>query len=263
VESAVLIGQRRILAALRDAVFFSLADLNAAITRLLGEINTEPFQKREGTRQQLFQRYDRPAARTLPDRPYEYGQWRKALVHRDHHIEVARGYYSVHYSLVGERVEARLSVHTVEIFRHGKLIAAHPRVQRPYQRRTIEAHRPPEHRAYLALGFDQLLEQAQRIGPNTAAILTKQALQKKHLGETILNAQGILRLAQDFSPKALEQAAEAAMQLAVYNYRALRDLLRRGAATATTPPPAAAAAYTTASLFPAEHQNVRGEKYFH
>jgi transposase len=263
VESAVLIAQRRILAALRDAVFFSLAELNAAIARIVAQINAEPFQKREGTREDLFERYDRPAARALPERAYEYGQWRKALVHRDHHIEVARGYYSVHYSLIGERVEARLSAHTVEIFRYGKLIAAHTRVERPYQRRTIEAHRPPEHRAYLALGFDQLLEQATRIGPRTASLLTKQALNKKHLGETIRNAQGILRLAQDFSPAALEQAAEAALQLGVFNYRALRDLLRQGSTTAPTQAGATSAANAVNSSLPTDHENVRGAKYFH
>jgi transposase len=36
VETAVLIGQRRVLAALRDAVFFSLADLNLAIRKIVG-----------------------------------------------------------------------------------------------------------------------------------------------------------------------------------------------------------------------------------
>ncbi len=32
-----------------------------------------------------------------------------ARVHQDHHIEVGRAYYSVHYTLVGQRVDARLA----------------------------------------------------------------------------------------------------------------------------------------------------------
>jgi transposase len=271
VETAVLIAQRRVLAALRDAVFFSLADLNAAIRVIVDEINSEPFQKREGTRRELFERHERAAARALPPRRYEYAKWHTSLVHRDHHIEVARGYYSVHYSLIGQRVDVRMGAHTVEIFQYGALIAMHARVERPYQRRTIAAHRPPEHRAYLALGFDQLLDQAQKIGPHTAAVLARQALAKRHLGETLRNAQGILRLAQDFTPQALELAAGKAVALGVFNYRAVRDLLQQQTVAASPAALLASGAGTaqatsttdseTAST--SEHENVRGSKYFH
>lgn len=271
VETAVLIAQRRVLAALRDAVFFSLADLNAAIRAIVDEINAEPFQKREGTRRELFERHERAAAQALPPRRYEYAKWHSSLVHRDHHIEVARGYYSVHYSLIGQRVDVRMGAHMVEIFQHGALIAVHARVERPYQRRTIAAHRPPEHRAYLALGFEQLLDQAQKIGPHTAAVLARQALNKRHLGETLRGAQGILRLAQDFTPQALEQAAGQAVALGVFNYRAVRDLLQQASAASPAAPRASGggapqAASTTATAEAAStpvHVNVRGAKYFH
>ena len=63
--------------------------------------------------------------------------------------------------LIGQRVDARLVGATVEIFQRGALIATHPRATRRYQRLTIEAHRPPEHRAYLALGIDRLLARAE------------------------------------------------------------------------------------------------------
>jgi transposase len=261
VENAVLIGQRRVLAALRDAVFFCLADLNTAIRTIVAQINAEAFQKREGTRDELLERYDRPAAQPLPVHRYEYASWHRSVVHRDHHIEVARGYYSVPYTLIGQTLDVRIGQHLVEIFQHGSLIAAHARVERCYQRRTIEAHRPAEHRAYRALGFDLLLDQAKKVGPHTAAVITKQALSKKHLGETIRHAQGILRLAQDFSPQALEQAAQVALQLGISSYRALRDLLLQ--APIGNRNAAVASASTTTTSLSAEHENVRGPKYFH
>lgn len=263
VESAVLIAERRVLGALRDTVFFSLADLNAAIRTIVAEINAEAFQKREGTRNELFERYERPAARALPARRYEYASWHTSVVHRDHHIEVARGYYSVPYTLIGQRLDVRVGTHVVEIFQRGTLIAAHARVERAYQRRTIEAHRPPGHRAYLALGFDQLLAQAQQIGPNTASVLVKQTLYKQHLGDTLRGAQGILRLAQDFSAEALERAAEAALQLGVFSYRAVRDLLQQTASHPLRLAPSSAPDSTATTSAPGEHENVRGAKYFH
>jgi hypothetical protein len=148
VENGVLVAERRVLGALRDRQFFSLAELNTAISQIVVEINTEPFQKREGSRHSVFESEERPMARALPARRYEYAEWKIGVkVHQDHHIEVGRAYYSVHYKLIGQRVDARLSAHTVEIFLRGQNIATHPRATRRYQRQTIEAHRPPAHQA--------------------------------------------------------------------------------------------------------------------
>jgi len=113
-----------------------------------------------------------------------------------------------------------------------------------------------------------LLDQAQKIGPHTAAVLARQALAKRHLGETLRNAQGILRLAQDFTPQALEQAAGQAVALGVFNYRAVRDLLQQQAG-GISPPRAPGADVSQAPTATAEaastpeHHNVRGAKYFH
>jgi len=253
IENGVLIAQRRVLGALRDALFFSLAELNEAIRRIVDEINAEPFQKRNGTRNALFEQYERPAARPLPARPYEYARWREALVHPDHHVQADKGFYSVHFTLIGQKVWVRIGARVVEIFQHGKVIAAHQRVQRPWQRRTIHAHRPPAHRAYLELDYGKLLDRAQRIGTNTAAVVVKQALNKRHLDETIRGALGILRLAEDFNPEALERACAVALSLGLFNYRAVRDLLRQGGC------PAPQAASASAGLM---HENVRGTDYF-
>src|SRR6185437_936576 len=97
--------------------FFSLAELNTAITQIVHHINTEPFQKRTGSRLRVFEEEERPVAQPLPAQRYEYAEWKiGARVHRDHHIEVGRALYSVHYTLVGQRADARLAAHTIEIF---------------------------------------------------------------------------------------------------------------------------------------------------
>jgi len=258
VEGAVLIAQRRVLAALRDQVFFSLADLNAAIRTIIEQINAEPFQKREGCRNTLFEQYERPAALPLPAHRYEYGRWYKVVVHPDYHVQLDKGFYSVPHSLIGQKVRARAKARVVEIFHAGKAVASHVRVERPWQRRTVPAHRPPEHQAYLALGFDKLMERAQKIGLSTAGVLEKQLLSKRHLDEVIRGALGILRLAEDFSDRALEQACELALQLGTHSYSAVRDLLKaQGAKGARRP--ARSLKPATADLL---HENLRGAEYF-
>jgi transposase len=253
VENSVLIVERRVLGALRDRQFFSLAELNAAIGLIIEAINTEPFQKREGSRHSVFESEERPATQALPARRYEYAEWKiGARVHQDHHIEVSRAYYSVHYTLVGQRVDARLTAHTVEIFGHGQVIATHPRAVRRYQRLTIEAHRPPGHQAYLALGIDTLLARAERVGAATREILERQLRRKRHPGEVIREALGVLRLAQDFSAERLEQSAGRALEHGLYSYRALHELIQRPDARS----------HTAARSALGNHPNVRGAEYF-
>jgi transposase len=127
VESGVLVVERWILARLRHRTFFSLDTLNAAIAELLVRLNTRPFKKMAGSRHSRFLELEQPALRALPPRRYEFGEWRKAKVHPDYHIEVAKAYYSVPYRLIGESLDVRLSVQAVEIFHHGALVASHAR----------------------------------------------------------------------------------------------------------------------------------------
>ena len=107
VESAVLIVERWILAALRKRRFFSLGELNQAIHELLGELNRRPFRKLEGNRLELFRRLDQPALRPLPRIRYQLARWKKARVNIDYHVEFERHYYSVPYALVRQQVEIR------------------------------------------------------------------------------------------------------------------------------------------------------------
>src|SRR3546814_9014899 len=66
VEAAVLIVERWILARLRDRRFFSLAELNAAIRELVGDLNARLMRKLGASRREFFERIDRPALLSLP-----------------------------------------------------------------------------------------------------------------------------------------------------------------------------------------------------
>ena len=96
-EQGVLLVERWILARLRHRQFFSLGELNAAIAELLAWLNERPFKKLEGCRRSLYESLDRPAMRSLPARPYEYGEWKPVRVHIDYHVEIDRHYYSAPY----------------------------------------------------------------------------------------------------------------------------------------------------------------------
>ena len=250
VEAGVLVVERWILARLRNRTFFSLGELNAAIAVLLEQLNTRPFKKLEGCRQSRFLVLDRPALRALPARPYEFGEWRKARVHPDYHIEVKRAYYSVPYRLIGQQVDVRLTASAVEIFHSRQLVAAHARTTVRGRRSTREAHRPAGHAAVVEQSLSRVLERAAVIGPATVEVLRRQAARRQHPEETLRSAQGILRLGHDFTPERLERACERALALQSYSYRAVRALIET---------PAVPAQPQALDLV---HDNLRGPEYF-
>jgi transposase len=251
VEVGVQVVERWILARLRNRTFFSLAELNSAIAQLLVDLNARPFKRREGSRASLFAQIERAALRALPLQRYQFATWKKAKVHLDYHVEVERAYYSVPYQLIGKTVEVRLSAHTLEIYHRQQLVAAHLRVSSKGKYTTLDAHRPERHSAVVELTHERLMQRALAIGPATAELLSQQLDRRQHPEQALRVSLGILRLAKDFSAAALEQAAQRALVLKAYSYRALRTLI-------TTPP---ANQPDQPTLF-VEHDNLRGSQYF-
>ena len=133
VEGGVLIVERQILARLRHVKFFSLYELNQAIYELLEELNAQGFQRREGTRESVFEAVDKPVMRPLPATAYEYAEWKRFKVQMNYHVRVLDGYYSVPYDLVGQTLDVRVTRTTVEIFSAGVRIASHRRCERKGQ----------------------------------------------------------------------------------------------------------------------------------
>jgi transposase len=103
VEVAVQIAQRWIVARMRNETFFSLAELNERIAKLLEDLNNRVMRRYGKTRRQLFEELDRPALRPLPAQRFVWGDWKNAGVNIDYHIDVEHHYYSVPFTLVHER----------------------------------------------------------------------------------------------------------------------------------------------------------------
>ena len=69
-----------ITAALRNEQFFSLSELNRAIRQKLEVFSRRPFQKKEGSRYEIFRDEELPLLAPLPATPYELAEWKQATV---------------------------------------------------------------------------------------------------------------------------------------------------------------------------------------
>ena len=254
-ESGVLVVERWILAALRHRTFFSLGELNEAIAELLERLNTRTFRKLPGNRRQRFQDLDRPALKPLPVQRYTFAQWKKAGVNIDYHIEFDRHYYSVPYVLVGQKVELRTTVTTLEIFHQGRRGASHPRSYQPGKATTLDQHRPECHRRYLEWSPSRLIHWAQKVGPHTGSVVEKILQSRRYPEQSYRSCLGILRLGSSFGEDRLEQACRRALRLQACSYKSIQSILKTGLDRQAEPQP-------LPERSPIEHANVRGAEYF-
>lgn len=216
-----------ITAALRNEQFFSLSELNRAIRKKLTAYNRRPFQKKEGSRLGMFLEEEQPLLAPLPATRFELAEWRKATVQFNYHISVDGMLYSVPYEYIKQKVDVRVTDKTIEVFCKHERIASHLRLHgRQGQYSTIVEHMPKDHQKYLEWSGDRFREWARRIGANTYrvvnAILASKALEQ----QSYRSCMGLLKLADRYSPSALEASCERALRFTSSpSYKSVRNIL--------------------------------------
>lgn len=255
-EAAVLLVERWILARLRHRTFFSLAELNGAIAELLTDLNQRPFQGRSESRRSLFEALDQPALRPLVEDLYEYAEWLAVRPGVDYHVQVDSRYYSVPHSLVGQRLEVRLTATAVEVLHKGRRVAVHARDHGNARYLTLPEHMPKSHREHHQWSPARFLKWAGDIGPSSLAVVTFQLRSRPHPEHGYRACLGILNLSRRYGRERLELACAHAVALGGRSYQSVASILKQGLDQQPLPEPES---QTELPL----HTNVRGSRYYH
>jgi len=254
VEVGVQVVERWILARLRNRTFFSLAELNRAILKLLEEINYRQMEHLEKSRRELFEELDQPALRSLPEKAFEYATTKTTRVNIDYHVEFDKHFYSVPYTLIHEEVRIRATEHMLEIFHKSKRepVALHPRNGLPGRYSTQTAHMPPKHQKAAEWSGERLTRWAGEIGPQTSQLIQAILASRRHPEQAFRSCLGILRLSSHVSRLQMETACQMALQAKLLNYRGFKEILEH------LPP---SVNQDLLSSLPT-HENIRGETYY-
>ena len=229
-EGTVGVISTWIIAALRDEQFFSLAELNAAIRQKLYEFSQKPFQKKEGTRYDIYRQEERPMLLSLPQQPYELAEWKQATVQFNYHISVAGMYYSVPFEYIKRKVDIRATATTIEVFyKHTRIASHRRRYGRKGQYSTVTAHMPEDHQKYLEWNGDRFRRWGAQIGPRTAAVVNAILTSKRVEQQSYRSCMGLLKLTDRYSPKRLENACALALSYTSSpSYKNVKDILAAG-----------------------------------
>jgi transposase len=229
-EASVSFASTWILAALRNRQCFSLAELNQAIAEKLDGLNDKPFQKREGSRHQVYQSEEKIHLLPLPTASYEWATWKIATVQVNYHISVDKMHYSVPYEYIRHKVDVRVTRHIIEVFYQHQRICSHQRLYgSPGQYRTVEEHMPDNHRSYVQWNASRFLSWAVQIGASTEIVVKAILSSHKVEQQGYRSCLALLKLADKYGIERLEKACAKSLSYTPSpNFRSVKTILSTG-----------------------------------
>ena len=204
--------QRWILAVLRHQTFFSVDELNDAISLLLDNYNNKIVKRFNKSRFEMFLELDKPFLQSLPNERYIYKEFKEATVSQSYHIFLEGCEYSVPYKYLGVKVFVAYSNQSVTIYYKGIQIALHPRLHFSGQTSTLNEHMPANHQyANEKINPGKYLNWAKDIGISTLQWVKKEFEKVTHAPNAYRKLNAVLSMARTYGKSELEFALQYAI----------------------------------------------------
>ncbi|HZY81011.1 MAG TPA: IS21 family transposase [Cyclobacteriaceae bacterium] len=257
VEKAVDLAYKNIYAPLRNQIFYSIEQLNAAIRKQVDLFNQQPYQAKPTNRLRQFNDFELPLLKPLPSSVYLIRKLTEGKVQRNYHVILGedRHQYSVPYALIGKRLKIIYTVEAVEIYDGLARVAVHKRSYQKNGYTTLSEHMPEKHRHYArqkGWNGEYFEQQASRIGKGTLAVIQR-VLQSRYFYEQTYNScLGILRLGNQYGHQRLEAACLRIKDAPLVSYGMVANILKKHLDRNSSDP----------ELFTPPHEQIRGPKTY-
>lgn len=204
-----------------------LAELNdQALLWCREQVGREPHGTTGEAPMTRFETLERDALLPLPAQPFDPPTWAEATVHPDHHLIFERSYYSVPTRYVGKKVWVRGTRRLVEIFCDDELIKTHARATRRGTWQSDENDYPDSAKAFLFAHPSWCRKKAAELGTHVSQMI--EAILADNAIRNLRKAQGLLRFAEKYGPKRLDEACDYLLHFAVTDLRRVKHVLENG-----------------------------------
>lgn len=227
VENAVQLTYQRIYYPLREMTFFSLEELNREIRILLEKYNNMLFQRKEASRKELFQSFERAELKPLPNGIYHLREYRRAKVQKIGYVYFSpeKSYYSVPYRYIGKNTQIHYTKDTVEVFYFNERIAFHKRNMQRGTYNTIDSHLSSTHKVYKDWSPDYFRKMAAPIGPHVLACINELFITVDYPELAYKRAMGIIQLAKQYGRERTDKACQRAVYAKAVSYNRIKNIL--------------------------------------
>jgi transposase len=228
VENAVNLTYQRIYYPMRNITFFSLLELNKEIMRLLEEYNDLLFQRKESSRRELFQGFERSVLKPLPLVAYQMKDYRRAKVQKMGYVYFSpdKNYYSVPYRFIGKQTLIHYTKTWVEIFHNSERIATHRREPAKGVYITIKDHLSSSHRAYKDWSPEYFKSLAKKHGISVMMFVEGIINQSNYPEIAYKRAMGVIQLHREYGSERLNNACQRALYGNALKYHTVKNILK-------------------------------------
>ncbi len=227
VENVVGKLTTHIIARMRDYQFFSIDEYNHQLLIELDKFNRKPFQKKEGSRFQMFIEIEKPQLLPLPKHSYQLAIWKKAKVQKNSHVCYQKRFYSVPHSLIGQEVQLKIYNDFMEIFFNSVYVHRHPLLT--YENElycTDPTHLPKDRTLYNDWTAERFIRVAKSKGRFVHQVVLKILTQGKAEQKYFKDCYNLLKLADIYSDQRLDIACQLALDLfARPSYKNIKTIL--------------------------------------
>jgi transposase len=191
--------------------------LEVADKRLVGGVGRSP--------EEMFATEEAAALKPLPSSRWDPLSWAEPMVGPDWRVQFEKGFYSVPYAYIGQKVLVYGDSQRVRIYAGSREITLHGRVDRPWGKSIKEEHAPPHPQEWLSVDRGGLLSWAGRLGEPVgelaAAILADKAV------DGMRPVRALIRLADSYSVERLAAACRRALLYETPSYRSVKEILHQ------------------------------------
>lgn len=151
VESDVNRIYHRVYAKLRNRTFYSLEELNKAVSAQVKSHNQTRMQEHPYTREERFHAKERGELGPLPEHAYEMKYTSVVTVNPQGEVRLAedKHYYTVPYAYIGRKAHLIYTRSTLKIYIDNKCVASYSRQREPGGHTQMREHLSPQLQSYL------------------------------------------------------------------------------------------------------------------
>lgn len=219
---------------LKKDTYTSLEALNAAVKKVVADINQRPFQKKSDIRKSRmngFEKYDKPRMNQLPGESYTLCDYKYFLkVPDNYHLEYDAHYYSVLYTYKGKPAILKATMTEIRICdEYNRLICRHPRSYRDFPLYiTDDNHMPPEHLYYKEVNAHDgayYRRWASVYGESMVTLIDRILRSSKHEEQAYNSCAGVLHSCKDVPHRLVQEAAEKCVEANACKYSYFKKVL--------------------------------------
>jgi len=255
-ENSVRLIYRRVFAKLRNRVFFSLSELNAAIMEKVREHNQTRMQREPVSRQERFLADEKHLLRALPEKHFEKRYYAELTVNTNNCVLLGRDkrHYSVPFAYIGKKAQVIYTRTLVSIYCEGEKIAVHPR-EMGAGYTTRQEHFASNNGHQMRRSPDYYIGLAAQRSAGLARLI-RRIFDTESIPELAFRTcDGLLQLQRKTPPDIFEEACGIAYDHDLLGYKRLSGIIRQCAL-------ARAQQNSEQTVLLPRHENIRGKGYY-